>query len=210
MIKMCPLTAIDQSSQVRMKNSNHVPTVVLRRVYLLLSVLSGACFIAFLASCATPYQPMGALGGYQEEQLAPDIYRVAFFGNGYTNPQTAAEYVIHRCAELTEQRGYRYFGILAVSDQSITRSFTTPAHAYTTGTGYATAIGNTAFGTYHGTTYYTPAQTIRFNFPRPVLTIKMFNVWPKGADLVDASSILSVQMAGLPVTPIQTGPSYSG
>jgi hypothetical protein len=88
---------------------------------------------------------MGALGGYREEQFAPDIYRVAFFGNGYTSPQTAAEYLIHRCAELTEQRGYRYFGILAVSDQSVTRSFTTPAHSYTTGTGYATAIGNTAF-----------------------------------------------------------------
>jgi hypothetical protein len=172
--------------------------------------LAGLLVSAVLTGCATPYQPMGALGGYQEEQLAPDIYRVAFFGNGYTNPQTAGEYVIHRCAELTEQRGYRYFGILAVSDQSVARTFTTPAHAYTTGTGYASAIGNTAFGTYHGTTYYTPAQTIQFNFPRPVITIKMFNAWPKGADLVDASSILSVKMAGLPVAPIQSGPLYSG
>jgi hypothetical protein len=166
--------------------------------------------VAMLVGCATPYQPMGALGGYQEEQLAPEIYRVAFFGNGYTNPQTAAEYVIHRCAELTQQRGFRYFGILAVSDQSVSRTFTTPAHAYTTGTAYANAIGNTAFATYHGTTYYTPAQTIQFNFPRPVITIKMFNAWPKGADLVDASSILSVKMAGLPVAPIQSGSLYSG
>lgn len=166
--------------------------------------------LAILSSCATPYQPMGALGGYKEEQLAPDIYRVAFYGNGYTNPQTAAEYVIHRCAELTEQRSYRYFGILAVSDQSTTQTFTTPARAYTTGMAYANAIGNTAFATYHGTTYYTPAQTIQFNFPRPVITIKMFNAWPKGADLVDTSSVLSVQMAGLPVAPIQSGPLYSG
>ena len=175
---------------------------------LLLSVV--VALPVLLTGCATPYQPMGALGGYQEEQLAPDIYRVAFFGNGYTAPQTAAEYVIHRCAELTEQKRYGYFGILAVSDQSVTKTFTTPAHSYTTGTGYATAIGNTAFETYHGTTYYTPAQTIQFNFPRPVITIKMFNAWPKGADLVDASSILSVQMAGLPVAPIQSGPLYSG
>lgn len=175
-----------------------------------LVVLLGFVLVSILTSCATPYQPMGALGGYQEEQLTPDIYRVAFFGNGYTNPKTAAEYVIHRCAELTQRRGFSYFGILAVSDQSVTRTFTTPAHAYTTGTAYANAIGNTAFATYHGTTYYTPAQTIRFNFPRPVITIKMFNAWPKGANLVDASSILSVQMAGLPVAPIQSGPSYSG
>jgi hypothetical protein len=34
-----------------------------------------------LVGCATLYQPMGALGGYQEERLAPEIYRVAFFGN---------------------------------------------------------------------------------------------------------------------------------
>jgi hypothetical protein len=163
-----------------------------------------------LVSCATPYQPMGALGGYQEEQLAPDIYRVAFFGNGYTAPQTAAEYVIHRCAELTDQKGFRYFGILAVSDQSVTRTFTTPAHAYTTGTGYATAIGNTAFGTYNATTYFTPAQTIQFNFPRPVITIKMLNTWSKGANLINASSVLSVQTAGIPLAPIQSGPSYSG
>jgi len=152
----------------------------------------------------------GAFGGYQEEQLAPDIYRVAFYGNGYTNPQTAAEYVIHRCADLTEQRGYRYFGILAVSEQSVTRTFTTPAHAYTTGTGYATAIGNTAFGTYQGTTYYTPAQTIQFNFPRPVMAIKMLNTWPKGAHLISASAVLSVQMSGVPLASIQTGPTYSG
>jgi hypothetical protein len=174
----------------------------------LMSGFFGVCLL--IASCATPYQPMGALGGYQEEQLAPDIYRVAFFGNGYTNPQTAADYVIHRCAELTEQRGYRYFGILAVSDQSLTRTFTTPAHAYTTGTGYATAIGNTAFGTYHATTYYTPAQTIQFNFPRPVITIKMLNNWPKGANLVSAGAVLSVQMPGIQLAPIQSGPSYSG
>jgi hypothetical protein len=166
--------------------------------------------LAMLVGCATPYQPMGALGGYQEEQLAPNIYRVAFFGNGYTDPKTAAEYVIHRCAELTEQRGFSYFGILAVTDQSVTRTFTTPAHSYTTGTAYANAIGNTAFATYHGTTYYTPAQTIQFNFPRPVITIKMLNTWPKGAELVDASAVLSVQMAGLPVAPIQSGPLYSG
>jgi hypothetical protein len=78
--------------------------------------------LAMLVGCATPYQPMGALGGYQEEQLAPDIYRVAFFGNGYTAPQTAAEYVIHRCAELTEQKGYRYFGILERGRMAGTRS----------------------------------------------------------------------------------------
>src|SRR5208282_1271765 len=81
-------------------------------------LLAGSALLCaiLLMSCATPYQPVNLFGGYREEQLAPDIYRVAFFGNGYTNGQTAAEYAIHRCAELTQQRGYRYFGILAVTD----------------------------------------------------------------------------------------------
>jgi hypothetical protein len=85
---------------------------------------------AFLSACATPYQPMSALGGYREIQLAPDIYRVMFFGNGYTNSELAVEYALRRCAELTQQNGYRYFGILAVNDLSEQRSWNIPGSAY--------------------------------------------------------------------------------
>jgi hypothetical protein len=35
--------------------------------------------ISFVTSCSTPYQPMSVIGGYEEKQLAADIYRVAFF-----------------------------------------------------------------------------------------------------------------------------------
>ena|SRR6202011_3330218 len=69
---------------------------------------------AVLSACATPYQPMSTFGGYREIQLAPDIYRVMFFGDGYTNSELAVEYALRRCAEVTQQNGYRYFGILAV------------------------------------------------------------------------------------------------
>jgi hypothetical protein len=153
---------------------------------------------------------MGLLGGFQGQQLAPNIYRVGFFGNGYTNPRTAVEYVIRRCAELTQQRGYHYFGILAVTDASTTRTFTIPGHAYTTGTVSAVGFGNSVYGSYSGTTFYTPAQTISFNFPRPIITIKMTNSWTKDANLVDASMIMSVQMEGVRAAPMQQGPSYSG
>jgi hypothetical protein len=96
-----------------MKESDTLPSHgLLALIRCALVGFPGFVLLAILTSCAAPYQPMVPLGGYQEEQLAPDIYRVAFFGNGYTNPQSAAEYVIHRCAERTEQRGYRYFGIL--------------------------------------------------------------------------------------------------
>jgi hypothetical protein len=38
----------------------------------------------------------------------------------------------------------------------------------------------------------------------------MVNDWPKGANLVSASALLSVQMARLPLAPVQSGPSYFG
>jgi hypothetical protein len=101
--------------------------------------------LGLLASCSTPYQPMSLLGGYQELRLAPDIYRVAFFGNGYTNPQLTVEYALRRCAEVTQQSGYRYFGILDVRDLSVQRSWTTPASAYTTGNLSVNSFGNTAY-----------------------------------------------------------------
>jgi hypothetical protein len=43
-------------------------------------VLGTIASVTILAGCATPYQAMEALGGYQEEELASDIYRVAFSG----------------------------------------------------------------------------------------------------------------------------------
>lgn len=153
--------------------------------------------VAILTSCATPYQPVSALGGYREIQLAPDIYRVMFFGNGYTNSELAVEYTLRRCAELTEQNSYRYFGILSVEDFSAQSSFTIPGSAYTTGNLNVNRIGNTAFGTYTGRTFITPAQTVQFNFPRPVITIKMLNAQIPGATLFDARTVLSNQLPGV-------------
>jgi hypothetical protein len=103
--------------------------------------------LAILTGCATPYQPISALGGYREIQLAPDINRVMFFGNGYTNGELAIEYTLRRCAELTQQNGYRYFGVLSVEDLSTQSSFTIPGSAYTTGNVNVNTIGNMAFGT---------------------------------------------------------------
>jgi hypothetical protein len=46
------------------------------------------CFAGFLASCATPYESTGFLGGYSDTALAPDVYRISFQGNGYTSQET--------------------------------------------------------------------------------------------------------------------------
>jgi hypothetical protein len=145
---------------------------------------------------------MSALGGYREIQLSSNTYRVMFFGNGYTNAELALEYTLRRCAELTQQNGYRYFGILAVNDFSEQRSWNIPGSAYTTGSLSVNSFGNTAFGTYNQQTFITPAQTIRFNFPRPVITMQMVNNQIPGATLFEANIVLSNQLPGVPNTSV--------
>lgn len=66
-------------------------------------------------SCSTPYQPKGTLGGYSEEKITSDMYRVEFKGNQHTKPETVQNYLIYRCAELTKEQGYNYF--TAVSEE---------------------------------------------------------------------------------------------
>lgn len=68
---------------------------------------------ALLAGCVTAYQPLGATGGYKDERLDKDTYRVSFVGNGNTSRQAVLKYFLYRCAELTLAQGYEYFEIYA-------------------------------------------------------------------------------------------------
>ena len=86
-----------------------------KRVFQLAAVSS---FIA-LASCATPtpYQPLGAKGtgasgGYSDQQISSDRYRVTFVGNTLTSRQTVENYLLFRAAELTVQQGFSSFTIV--------------------------------------------------------------------------------------------------
>jgi hypothetical protein len=59
------------------------------------------------ASCAdpTPYQPdlgeQRVAGGYSEERIAEDRYRVTFSGNRACSKQHVERYLLYRAAELT-------------------------------------------------------------------------------------------------------------
>jgi hypothetical protein len=65
-----------------------------------------------LGGCASPYGPQGIAGGFQEDKLAANVYRVAYNGNGYTSEEQVVSYWLYRCAELTLQNGYSYFGMV--------------------------------------------------------------------------------------------------
>lgn len=85
-----------------------------RRFHLIGGVLAlglalGAC------TTATPYQPYrpysagGVHGGYSEQRLGPDQYRVRFHGNSMTSRERVEGYMLYRAAELTLQSGNDWF-----------------------------------------------------------------------------------------------------
>ncbi|QZH76507.1 MAG: hypothetical protein JY451_01995 [Erythrobacter sp.] len=78
--------------------------------------------------CATPtpYQPEIAhsqvRGGYSDQQLAPDRYRVTFHGNSLTSRETVEAFLLYRAAELTVASGADWFAVIdRETDHTITR-----------------------------------------------------------------------------------------
>ena len=75
--------------------------------------------LAALGGCmtATPYQayvPEGAAGthgGFSEQRIAPDRFRVTFHGNEMTSRERVEGYLLYRAAELTLQNGYDSFAM---------------------------------------------------------------------------------------------------
>ncbi len=56
---------------------------------------------AFLAACATSYQPDGFSGGYSDMKLGENVWQVDFRGNGYTSSARARDFSLLRAAEIT-------------------------------------------------------------------------------------------------------------
>jgi hypothetical protein len=71
---------------------------------------------ALLVGCAlsTPYQPVNFLGrgGYLDERISDDTYRVAFYGAGTTKAPAMHAMVLYRTAEIASSRGFDYFEVL--------------------------------------------------------------------------------------------------
>jgi hypothetical protein len=68
-----------------------------------------------LAACetATPYQPQirgnQVSGGYRDQQIEANRFRVTFNGNSMTSRETVETYLLYRAAELTVQHGFDWF-----------------------------------------------------------------------------------------------------
>jgi hypothetical protein len=75
---------------------------------------AAALLLAALAACAKPTPYMAAVegeGGYAEQKLEENRYRVTFAGNSVTNRETVENYLLYRAAEVTIETGNDYFQI---------------------------------------------------------------------------------------------------
>jgi hypothetical protein len=122
------------------------------------ALVSLVCAFAFLSGCGSPY---GSLGGFSETKIAPATYRVSFSPYGYTPWDLAYQAGLLRCATLTMQNGYRYFGVLAIENYGSGNSFSLLGKSANAG------------GFYNANTAYNPPQSFSIIWPQPVLTIRM-------------------------------------
>jgi hypothetical protein len=138
--------------------------------------IKGFALLGFLmlAGCfsSTSYRPEGATGGFSDVMTAPDAAVVRFKGNGFTSNERVVRLSVLRCAELTLQRGYRYFVVTGFQDLSTNSAVTLPGYTSTN------VYGNvSSFGSFTGNAYSTimPPQTFQVYKPSIIVAIKMSN-----------------------------------
>ena len=142
--------------------------------------------VASLLGCATAYQPQGFSGGFTETQLAPDVWRVAFIGNGYTGGERAENFAMLRSAELALANGFTHFAFLSSKTGTNVSSYTAPLTSTTTGS--ANVYGNSISGS--STTRYTGGDTTYISKPTANNMVAMFKARPNISAMVyDASFI---------------------
>ena len=94
-----------------------------------------------LTACetATPYQPLvkgsAVAGGFSDQQLDADHFRVTFDGNSLTSRETVETYLLYRAAELTLAQGFDWFEMVERHTDKDKRTYVDPDPFY--GPGYA-------------------------------------------------------------------------
>jgi hypothetical protein len=84
--------------------------------------------IVLQIGCATTYQKDGFTGGFTEIQLSENVWRISFRGNAFTGSEKTQDFLMLRNAEITIEKGYKYFVIKTESTEIDTSIHTTPGH----------------------------------------------------------------------------------
>ncbi|MEO8925579.1 MAG: hypothetical protein ABI306_00310 [Caulobacteraceae bacterium] len=105
------------------------------------AVIAALALVGGLAACetATPYQPLekgtAASGGFTDQRLDGDHFRVTFQGNSLTSRETVETYLLYRAAELTVAQGFDWFETADRHTERDSRTYIDPDPFY--GPGYA-------------------------------------------------------------------------
>lgn len=153
----------------------------------MLSFIGVAFLIPLIAACATGYQSSGFTGGFNDTQLAPDIFRVSFSGNAFTSSDRVQDFALLRAAELTLANNAQYFAVITSADQSRTVTHVTPGSSRTSGT--ISAYGNTGY--YSGTTTYSAPQVNTYYKPGVGMMFRTFQTKPEDGLVFDANFVVS-------------------
>jgi hypothetical protein len=82
-------------------------------------VFSAAAACVWVSACATPYEPMGRLGGVDATRISEDTAQVRAAGNFETSPDVIQRYVLRRAAEETLADGFDMFRIMDSKDRTL-------------------------------------------------------------------------------------------
>lgn len=131
-----------------------------------------------LGGCATSYhRDNGISGGYRDIKLNKDTYNVSFRGNGYSSKEHVQEFLIKRCAQLTLENHYRYFGIIAANTDVDRNVGITPTTIRSNSMGNFSAYGYgnslSGFGYSNGSASICPGHTYEIDRYTSSVTMKM-------------------------------------
>lgn len=148
----------------------------------------------FLAGCATEYQKKGFFGdGYQEMKLSDNSYLIEYQSNEFTSASMNLTHALHRAAELSKERGYKYFEILNTTDTSST--YTTPIVANTIANAHTSTYGTYGFGGFDAFSNGHKSSTTTLSggdtFSQPGVTFIITMLKNKTSRSFDADAILS-------------------
>jgi hypothetical protein len=155
-------------------------------------LLAAVCGLLFSLAGCTPYRSyrIGGLnqglvrgGGYSDNQLAPDVFRIDFDGNAFTSWRRTQDFAMLRAADVVREHNFKYFAITSGGNNS-----------------YA---GSTSIGP----TYTQPSTGYPLFNPVSALTIRCFNEKPEGTYTFDAVYLQQALRKKYNIKPPETSPA---
>jgi hypothetical protein len=74
----------------------------------------------FLTACAATYHAAEeGPSGYRDAQVSKDVYYVEYTESAKMEWETLHRFALKRCAEITTQKGYKYFDVLSKEQRNV-------------------------------------------------------------------------------------------